>query len=83
MFKELVQESKRTNLNLSGYLLFGSLANTNSEGGLGSPTPEMLMADTRNSYSMPSTTSLTAYFLSVGKYKADCEERNTEHVFIQ
>lgn len=49
------------------YLLFGSLANTNSEGGLGSPEPEILIADTRNSYSIPSTTSFTAYFFSVGK----------------
>lgn len=49
------------------YSLFGSRANTNSEGGLGSPEPEMLIADTRNSYSIPSTTSFTAYFFSVGK----------------
>lgn len=47
--------------------LFGSRANTNSEGGLGSPEPEMLIADTRNSYSIPSTTSFTAYFFSVDK----------------
>lgn len=49
------------------YSLFGSLAKTNSEGGLGSPEPEMLIADTRNSYSIPSTTSFTEYFFSVGK----------------
>lgn len=44
-------------------LLFGSLAITNSEGVLGSPAPEKLMADTRNSYSIPSTTSFTSYCL--------------------
>lgn len=50
---------------LRNYLLFGSLANTNSEGWLGSPAPDMLMADTRNSYSIPSTTSFTAYFFAM------------------
>lgn len=51
--------------------LLGSLAITKSEGELGSPAPEKLMAMTRNSYSIPSTTSVTAYCLAVGKAKLD------------
>ncbi len=51
--------------NRRNYSLLGSLANTNSEGILDSPAPDMLMADTRNSYSSPSTTSFTAYFFAV------------------
>lgn len=47
------------------HLLLGSLANTNSDGVLNSPAPEVLIADTRNSYSIPSTTSLTAYPFAV------------------
>lgn len=41
-------------------LLLGSLAQTIAEGALGSPGPDILMADTLNSYSDPSETSDTA-----------------------
>lgn len=44
-------------------ILLGSLAITNSDGVLACPAPEKLMADTRNSYSIPSTTSFTSYCL--------------------
>lgn len=57
LFKELLKERM---ILPNVHLLLGSLANTNSDGVLNSPAPELLMADTRNSYSMPSTTSLTA-----------------------
>lgn len=57
---------------LNIHLLLGSLANTNSDGVLNSPGPELLIADTRNSYSIPSTTSLTANSLAMlEKYKQD------------
>lgn len=46
------------------HLLLGSLANTNSEGALNSPAPELFIADTLNSYSIPSTTSLAANSLA-------------------
>lgn len=45
-------------------LLLGSLANTHSEGTLGSPRPHVFMAVTLNSYSDPSMMSLTGNFLS-------------------
>lgn len=48
-------------------LLLGSLAITHSVGVLGSPGPETLIADIRNSYATPMTTSVTAYFLAEGK----------------
>lgn len=50
-------------------LLIGSLAITVSQGILGSPAPDRLIADTLNSYAAPSKTSFTAYFVSVGKRK--------------
>lgn len=46
------------------HLLFGSRAKTNSDGLLNAPTPERFMAVTLNSYSIPATTSFTAYFFS-------------------
>lgn len=42
------------------YLLLGFFAHTIAEGGLGSPAPDSLIAETLNSYSAPSVTSLTA-----------------------
>lgn len=45
-------------------LLLGSRANTNSDGLLNSPAPDRFMAVILNSYSIPSTTSFTAYFFS-------------------
>lgn len=56
------------------YLLFGSLAITVSDGRLGSPAPDRLIADTLNTYAAPSNTSFTAYFVSVEK------GRNRYHV---
>lgn len=46
------------------YLLLGFFAHTIAEGGLGSPDPDSLIAETLNSYSAPSVTSFTAYFTS-------------------
>lgn len=46
-------------------LLIGSLAITVSHGMLGSPAPDRLIAETLNSYTAPSKTSFTAYFVSV------------------
>lgn len=50
-------------------LLIGSLAITVSQGILGSPPPDRLIADTLNSYAAPSKTSFTAYLVSVRKEK--------------
>lgn len=47
------------------FLLLGFLAQTISEGVLGSPAPDALMAITLNSYSDPSDTSFTPYFSPV------------------
>lgn len=46
------------------YLLLGFFAHTISEGGLGSPDPDSLIAETLNSYSAPSVTSFMACFTS-------------------
>ena len=48
-------------------LLLGFFAHTMAEGGLGSPAPDSLMADTLNSYSHPSVTSFTAYLSPEGR----------------
>lgn len=45
-------------------LRIGSLAVTVSQGILGTPAPDMLMADTLNSYDAPSKMSFTANFVS-------------------
>lgn len=42
------------------YLLLGFFAQTIAEGGLRSPAPDSLIAETLNSYSAPSVTSFTA-----------------------
>lgn len=46
------------------HLLLGFFAHTIAEGGLTSPAPDSLIAETLNSYSAPSVTSLTANFTS-------------------
>lgn len=51
------------------HLLLGSRAKTNSEGLLDSPAPERFMAVTLNSYSIPATTSFTAYFFSGSSFR--------------
>lgn len=50
-------------------LLLEFLAQTITEGWLGSPAPDALMADTLNSYSDPSDTFFTEYF-NAGKRQA-------------
>lgn len=44
--------------------LLGFFAHTIADGGLGSPAPDSLIAETLNSYSAPSVMSLTVHFAS-------------------
>lgn len=57
------------------HLRLGSRANTNSDGLLYSPAPEIFMAVTLNSYSIPATTSFTAHVLSGRNFRETISEQ--------
>lgn len=64
------------------YLLLGFFAHTIAEGGLGSPDPDSLIAETLNSYSAPSVTSFTAYFTSENTWISLWGNKNRQYTYI-